>query len=101
MVGKTGRDFRALIAFAFGLVHGFGFAAVLREFGLPSQALGWSLFAFNFGVEIGQACIVIVVATLLSALRARSQVLGRRVLEIGSAVVIVAGGFWFIQRVFL
>ena len=100
MVGTTGRDFRALIAFAFGLVHGFGFAGVLREFGLPPQALGWSLFAFNFGVEIGQACIVMVAATLLSAIRARSKLLGLRVLQIGSVVVILAGGYWFIQRVF-
>ena len=35
----------------FGLVHGFGFASVLREFGLPREALGWSLFGFNLGVE--------------------------------------------------
>ena len=100
MVGTTGRDFRALIAFVFGLVHGFGFAGVLREFGLPPQALGWSLFAFNFGVEIGQACIVVVAAALLSSIRARSKLLGRRVLQIGSVVVIVAGGYWFVQRVF-
>ena len=60
MVGKGGRDVRAWIAFFFGFVHGFGFAGVLREFGLPGQALGWSLLSFNFGVEIGQACIVLV-----------------------------------------
>src|SRR4030095_3923290 len=51
MVGKSGWDVRAWIAFFFGRVHGFGFAGVLREFGLPRQALGWSLFSFNFGVE--------------------------------------------------
>src|SRR5262245_24067974 len=56
MVGKTGRDFRSAIAFGFGLLHGFGFAGVLQEFGLPTQALSWSLFSFNLGVEIGQAC---------------------------------------------
>lgn len=100
MVGKTSRDVRAWVAFFFGFVHGFGFAGVLREFGLPRQALGWSLFSFNFGVEIGQACIVVVVATLLAALRSRNQALGRRVLEVGSVCVIVAGSYWFIQRVF-
>jgi hydrogenase/urease accessory protein HupE len=100
MVGKAGWDVRAWIAFFFGLVHGFGFASVLREFGLPSQALGWSLFSFNFGVEIGQICIVVVVASLLAALRSRNQALGKRVATIGSVVVIVAGSYWFIQRVF-
>src|SRR5262249_38622606 len=100
MVGKTGRDIRAWIAFFFGFVHVFGFAAVLREFGLPRGALGWSLFSFNFGVEIGQACIVVVAASVLSALRNRNQALSRQVLLAGSACVIFAGSFWFIQRVF-
>jgi hydrogenase/urease accessory protein HupE len=100
MVGKAGWDVRAWIAFFFGLVHGFGFASVLKEFGLPRQALGWSLFSFNFGVEIGQICIVVIVASLLAALRSRNQALGNRVATIGSVVVIVAGSYWFIQRVF-
>ena len=41
--------------------------------GLPRQALGWSLFAFNFGVEVGQACIVVVAASLLAALRTAAK----------------------------
>ena len=101
MVGKTGRDMRAWIAFFFGFVHGFGFAGVLREFGLPREALGWSLFSFNFGVEIGQACIVVVVASLLAAIRKRNQALAARILKVGSVCVILAGTWWFIQRVFL
>ena len=100
MVGKTGRDVRAWIAFFFGFVHGFGFAGVLKEFGLPGQALGWSLFSFNLGVEIGQACIVVVVASLLAALRKRNQALSRQVVVAGSVCVILAGCYWFIQRVF-
>lgn len=100
MVGKTGRDVRAWIAFGFGLIHGFGFANVLREFGLPRQALGWSLFSFNLGVEIGQVCIVVIVASLLAMLRNRNQVVGQRIVTIGSLVVILAGSYWFIQRVF-
>lgn len=100
MVGSKSRDVRAWIAFFFGFVHGFGFAGVLREFGLPTQALGWSLFAFNFGVEIGQACIVIVVASLLAALRNRNQAMSRAILVAGSVCVILAGSYWFVQRVF-
>ena len=60
---RDGRDMRAWIAFAFGLIHGFGFAGVLREMDLPPRALGWSLFSFNLGVEIGQAMIVVVVSS--------------------------------------
>jgi hydrogenase/urease accessory protein HupE len=100
MVGKSGRDMRAWIASFFGLVHGFGFAAVLREFGLPRASLGWSLFSFNFGVEIGQACIVVVVASLLAALRRRDELVGTRVVKFGSVGVSLAGGYWFIERVF-
>jgi hydrogenase/urease accessory protein HupE len=100
MVGKTGRDVRPLIALFFGLVHGFGFAGVLKEFGLPSQALGWSLFSFNLGVEIGQVCIVVVVATMLAALRNRNKALSERIAIFGSVGVILAGSYWFIERVF-
>jgi hydrogenase/urease accessory protein HupE len=95
-----GRDVRAWIAFAFGLIHGFGFANVLREMDLPSRALGWSLFSFNLGVEIGQVFVVVAVASALSALRARSETAGRRLAIAGSIVVIAAGTYWFIQRVF-
>ena len=97
---RDGRDVRAWIAFAFGFIHGFGFAYVLREMNLPARALGWSLFAFNIGVEIGQLFVVFIVASALVALRARSEAAGRRLVFAGSIVVVVAGAFWFVQRVF-
>ncbi len=97
---RGGRDMRVWIALVFGLIHGFGFASVLQEMGLPSGALGWSLFSFNLGVEIGQITVAVVVASALMALRARSDVAGRRLAVAGSIVVMAAGTFWFIQRVF-
>jgi len=100
LVRGGGRDVRALIALTFGLVHGFGFANVLREFGLPREALGWSLFSFNVGVEIGQLFIVMLVATALTLVRRRSETVGMRVAFAGSLVVIAAGTYWFVQRVF-
>jgi hypothetical protein len=100
LVRGDGRDLRAWVALTFGLVHGFGFANVLREFGLPREALGWSLFSFNFGVEIGQLAVVLLVASLLTAIRKRSDVMGARVAVAGSVVVIAAGTYWFVQRVF-
>ena len=99
MVGR-GRDVRAWIAFAFGFIHGFGFANVLREMGLPSRALGWSLFSFNLGVEIGQLLVVVIVASALMALRSRNEAASRRLAFAGSLVVIVVGTFWFVQRIF-
>jgi len=97
---REGRDVRAWIAFAFGFIHGFGFANVLREMDLPARALGWSLFSFNVGVEIGQLMVVVVVASALAWLRQRSESAGRQLAFAGSIVVIAAGTFWFIQRVF-
>ena len=95
------RDIRAFVAGVFGLVHGFGFASVLKEFGLPPSALGWSLFSFNLGVEIGQLGIVLVVASAFAAIRQRSPMLGERLAVAGSVIVILAGGYWFVERVFL
>jgi len=95
---RKGRDARTWIAFAFGFIHGFGFANVLREMELPRRALGWSLFSFNVGVEIGQLLVVLIVASLLAAIRSRSETAARYVAVAGSIVVIVAGAFWFTQR---
>jgi len=97
---RGGRDVRGWIAFAFGFIHGFGFANVLRAMDLPARALGWSLFSFNVGVEIGQLFVVVAVASALALLRRRSEAAGRRLVFAGSMVVIAAGTFWFIQRVF-
>ncbi len=99
LVGSKGRDARAWVALFFGLVHGFGFAIVLRETGLPPRALGLSLFSFNLGVEIGQAIIVLIVASLLGAIQARRPAATRPIVLAGSLVVIAAGTYWFIQRV--
>ena len=73
---------------------------MLREFGLPAEALGWSLFSFNFGVEIGQLAVVVLVATSLAVIRRWSAVVGHRVAWAGSIVVIAAGAYWFVERVF-
>jgi len=99
LVGARGRDVRPWVALLFGLVHGFGFASVLRETGLPNRALGLSLFSFNLGVEIGQAIIVVLVSTALSLVRQRSAALARQIVTVGSVGVMIAGAFWFIERV--
>ena len=97
---KRPRDIRAWVAGVFGLVHGFGFASVLKELGLPAAALGWSLFSFNVGVEIGQLAIVVAVAWGLAVLKRHSVVASRRLVVAGSVMVMLAGGYWFVERVF-
>ena len=99
LVGTRGRDVRPWVALFFGLVHGFGFASVLRETGLPDGALGLSLFSFNLGVEIGQAVIVIVVSSALMLLRGRNAPLAARLATAGSVIVMLAGAFWFVERI--
>ncbi|HYD25334.1 MAG TPA: HupE/UreJ family protein [Croceibacterium sp.] len=97
---EKGRDLRAFVALFFGLVHGFGFASVLREFGLPQEALGWSLFSFNVGVELGQLAIVFVVASALALVRRRWPATKDPIVWVGSAFVIAMGAYWFVERVF-
>ncbi len=99
LLARPGRDRRVQLAFVFGLVHGFGFASVLRDFGLPAGAVGWSLFSFNLGVEIGQAAIVTLVAPVLGAFTTRSPTWGARVVRVGSGVVALAGAYWFGERI--
>ncbi len=97
--GHGRRDLRPLAAGGFGLVHGFGFASVLHEFGLPSSALGLSLASFNLGVEIGQLGIVVLVAGVVWALRRQSRVVAHRVAMATSALVVLAGAWWFVERI--
>ena len=97
---KQGRDWRPLIAFGFGLIHGFGFAGGLTEAGLPHAALGWALASFNVGVETAQAAIVLVVTPCLAILAARKPVVSYRLIWSGSMAIAVAGAFWFVERVF-
>ena len=90
---------RWILVFGFGLIHGFGFASVLSDLGLPPAALAVSLFGFNVGVEIGQ--LTIVAATLPAALLLRHTAFYRiAILRVGSAVVGVIAALWFFQRAF-
>ncbi len=87
------------VVFVFGLFHGFGFASVLSEMGVPANYLVLSLFGFNVGVEIGQLVIVCIVFPLLFAVRA-SLLYGRYVLHSGAALMIAVALYWFVERAF-
>jgi hydrogenase/urease accessory protein HupE len=88
---------RWLVSFGFGLVHGFGFAGVLKELALPSSSLAWPLLTFNLGVEIAQVAIVAVVAPALYALT-RTR-LHAPLTHLASVVILSLGLFWLYQRV--
>jgi HupE / UreJ protein len=90
-------DSRARIAFAFGLLHGFGFASVLADMGLPSGARLISLLAFNLGIETGQLAVVLGVMPVVYLVRA-SLVYRRAVLPWGSAVIATIALVWLLQR---
>ena len=89
---------RALVAFGFGLVHGFGFAGVLAEMDLPRARIVPALVGFNVGVELGQLAVVAVGWSLLVALERLRPGARRRVAETGSAVVCGLGLYWFVTR---
>ncbi len=90
---------RAALAFAFGLVHGFGFAGILGELALPRERLVAALFGFNAGVELGQLAVVAALWPLLRGLgRAAQGRLGRLLAESGSAAVLALGLYWFLTR---
>jgi hydrogenase/urease accessory protein HupE len=98
-------DRRWRVTFAFGLIHGFGFAGALREVGLPPNAVAIALAAFNIGVEIGQVAIVsIVVPALigldrLTAADRTKPVRAASLVYALSAVITVLGGYWFVTRI--
>jgi hypothetical protein len=92
---------RVAISFAFGLVHGFGFAGVLVEISLPRERLVPALLGFNLGVEVGQLVLVAALWPLLRDLaRLRDGRPHRLLVEAGSAALCSVGLFWFLTRAF-
>ena len=92
-------DKRWVIAFCFGLIHGFGFASVLADLGLPQESLLLALVAFNLGVELGQLAIVSLFLPIAYALR-DSDFYRRVSLVGGSGAIAMIALAWFVQRLF-
>jgi hypothetical protein len=86
-----------MVAFGFGLAHGFGFASVLVDLGLPHGALALALVGFNVGVELGQLAIVVLFLPLAFALR-RGTFYRRWVMVGGSIAIAVLAGVWLVER---
>lgn len=86
-----------MVAFAFGLLHGFGFAGALVELGLPQGDIPLALLAFNVGVELGQLAFI---AVLLSAVYAVRQVIAipRQAVVASAYAIGIVAAFWSVQR---
>ncbi|HEY8206160.1 MAG TPA: HupE/UreJ family protein [Myxococcaceae bacterium] len=87
---------RALLTFGFGLVHGFGFASVLRSYGL-GKAVVTGLLGFNLGVELGQACVVLVLFPLVQ-LASRRPATFLWIARAASIAIAATGGYWLVDR---
>jgi hypothetical protein len=88
-----------VLAFCFGLVHGFGFASVLGDLGLPRGALALALAGFNIGVEIGQLAVVLAVVPLIYVMR-NARFYRPGILVGGSSAIALVAGIWFFGRAF-
>jgi len=92
---------RWLLTFAFGLIHGFGFASALRDLGVGAGVKAVApLLSFNLGVEIGQVAVAALVLPLIWKLRQRPRFVVRYV-PACSILVALAGGYWLIERTIL
>ena len=88
---------RVVVTFVLGLVHGFGFAGLLAELGLPRGALALGLVSFNAGVELGQGAFVLVALPVLLLLR-RTLWWPRYGVPAGSIGIVLAGVWWLVER---
>ena len=88
-----------MVAFGFGLIHGFGFASVLADLGLPQDTLITALLGFNLGVEAGQLVVVAAFLPLAYSVR-RTWLYRRAILLGGSATIAAVAAAWMAERWF-
>jgi hypothetical protein len=87
-----------IVAFTFGLLHGFGFAGALAEVGLPPHDIPLALLLFNLGVEAGQLAFVAVPLTIRAALVRLIPDAPRALAQLPTYGIGTAAAFWLIQR---
>jgi hypothetical protein len=87
-----------VVAFAFGLLHGFGFAGALEELGLPRGDIPLALFSFNVGVEVGQLIFVAALLLVVAAVR-RVVAIPKEMLVAPAYAIGIIAAFWVIERV--
>ncbi len=95
------RKYLGVVAFIFGLLHGFGFSSVLQSIGLPQDEIALSLLAFNLGIEVGQILFILALSLLFFGLKKNIE---KSKIEYKILVAYLIGSlssFWFIERVLL
>ena len=93
------RRFPWVVAFGFGLVHGFGFAGALADIGLPQGEIASALLAFNLGVEAGQLLVIAALVALLAVLTRAAPKVEAPALRLATYGIGITGSFWLIERV--
>ncbi len=93
------KPWRLALVFSFGLLHGMGFAGVLRDLGLPHSQFLTALLTFNGGVEAGQLTVIAAAFAAVAYWRARTSVYRRFVVRPASLAIALTGIYWTIQRV--
>lgn len=96
LIGSRGVGVREWVAFAFGLVRGFGYVGGLQELRFPRGTLGWSLFSFSAGVELGQILVIALAAVMFVVLARHLRRVQRQLAYVGSLAVIAVGLYWFV-----
>lgn len=99
IVRPTLSPWRPAVVFGFGLLHGLGFAGILKEFGIPEGEFLVGLLSFNVGVELGQLFVIGACFLAVGFWFGRKPWYRQRVVIPGSLIIAAVGGFWFVQRV--
>jgi hypothetical protein len=84
----------------FGLVHGMGFASALNEIGLPPNKFYTSILAFNGGVELGQATVILIIFSSFIVLWGKRPWYRQRIVYPLSGIIAMIAGYWTIDRLF-
>ena len=101
IIAKRLHKSRLLLVFAFGLIHGLGFAGVLSDFGMPDNDFVTALISFNVGVELGQIATIVLAFVLLSYWFKDRERYRKMIVLPGSALISVIGVYWFFERLLL
>jgi len=94
------KPWRIYVVFAFGLLHGMGFAGVLTELGLPRSDFVTALIAFNVGVELGQLAVIAIAFLAVGVWFGKKPWYRQRIVIPGSLAIAAMGAWWTVERVF-
>ena len=97
---KSVSNWRLIVVFVFGLLHGLGFAGAMAELGLSGGHLAASLVGFNAGVELGQLTVIAAASLIVRAMRLPVDAERQFVLRPASAAIALTGLFWAVERTF-